>query len=915
MVFLTTSQKSIWLRGLTFAVLALMSSPVIAVVREDFEAAESSWRFLYTDARAKVPLHQRTNQEAHFGQGSEQISFFNERGSQVLFGHSLEPSSVISELKPSLWLKSDRAGMQLLVRVIFPRSINQQTGTSNSTLLVGDIYQSPGAWQKLGFTDLTIQLEQQVPVLRTRFGKEFDPREAYIDLMVLNLYSGVGTSSVWIDDLEITGHLSVPETRQTRPQRVTIHQASNKTDVVMNPKHPMDNQAKPLVVRNGETIELEGQPIVPRIIQYQGESLAELKQLGFNTIALDQAPTPELVAELAKQKMMMIAVGPERGLPSDPQYNQVLAWKPSQQYKASQLAEFAMWANDLRRADGTVARPIMATAEEGLYGFSRHADVLLHKKSLLGWSDSLKNLSPWLQYRKLSSSSGTMHWFTVPTQRDPQVVKQIQQLANSSEVTHGIDPVQLEQAAFTALSSGMQGLYFSSHSSLSADHPVDAIRRASVELINRRVMLIEPWIAAGRYVSEVDCKDPNVRVSLFSTQTALLLIAVRTQTNDQYVPAPLPEHNVVIQVPGVPAASEAYLIDNASLRPLSHKRSAGMRIVLDDHQQVSFIVLTQDPRVLRDLRRRIEENRGPIAQLKYDLASQSMQLVQAIDRSLGTSRSNAGLARMINQAWANLREAGRSLESSNLALAEKLTQESANLLQQAKRIQWEQLSLQYESPVTNPLMISYDLLPLATQLQSRLASMSPAPNKLAGGDMEDLSYLLTTGWRQIQQTPMPRGYKGNVELSNTQAHQGHYDLHLQIQADRRGNIAQLESPPIKVISAPIDVSPGQLILVRGWFRIDQPLASKSDGLIIYDSIGGKELALHVHEAPQWKEFSLIRAVGQQKEMRLHFELESVGDVYLDDITMEPYQAGTPRPRFAPDLPAVRQADSRFQFAP
>ncbi|MGY8767191.1 MAG: hypothetical protein ACKVH8_02010 [Pirellulales bacterium] len=915
MNFLTTFHKLSWLQGITFAVIASIAIPAFAVVRENFEDAESSWRFLYTDSNANIQPHQRTNQEAHSGQGSEQVTFFSEKGSQVLFGHALEPSSVISELKPSLWLKSDRAGTQLLVRVVFPRSINQQTGTSNSTLLVGDIYQSPGAWQRLGFTDLTVQLEQQVPILRTRFGSEFDPKEAYIDLLVVNLYSGVGTSSVWIDDLEIMGYLAVPEVRQTTPKRVTIHQASNKTIPAMNPKQPGAIQAKPLVVRNGETLELEGQPIVPRIIEYHGESLAELKQLGFNTIALENPPTPELVAELAEQKMMMITTSPERGLPIDPQYDRVLAWKSSQQFNASQIAEFAVWANDMRRTDGAASRPILSSANEGLIGFSRHADVLLHEKSLLGWSDSLKNLSPWLKYRKLSSSPGAMHWFTVPTQRDLQVTKQIQNLANSTEVTHGIDPVHLEQVAFTALSSGMQGLYFSSHSDFMSYHPVDAIRRASIELINRRVMLIEPWIAAGRYVSEVECKDPNVRVALYSTQSSLLLIAVRTQTNDQYVPAPLPEHNVVIQVPGVPAASEAYLIDNTSLRPLSHHRSAGLRIVLDDHQQVSFIVLTQDPRVLRDLRRRIEENRGPIAQLKYDLASQSMQLVQAIDRSLGTSRTNSGLARMINQAWANLREAGRSLESSNLPLAEKLTQESANLLQQAKRIQWEQLSLQYESPVTNPLMISYDLLPLATQLQTQLGSMSPAPNKLAGGDMEDLSYLLTTGWRQIQQTPMPRGYQGKVELANTQAHQGQYNLHLQVQSNGRSESAQLESPPIKVISAPIDVQPGQLVLVRGWVRIDQPLSNTSDGLIIYDSIGGKELALHVHQTTQWKEFSLIRAVGQQKEMRLHFELESVGDVYLDDITMEPYRTGTPQAQFAPDLPEARQADSRFQFAP
>jgi hypothetical protein len=77
--------------------------------------------------------------------------------------------------------------------------------TPITTLLRGEIYDRVGAWQQLWIRRPDQILQRQVRALRSQFGSDIDPREAYVDLIVLNAYGGVGTTQLWVDDLEIRG--------------------------------------------------------------------------------------------------------------------------------------------------------------------------------------------------------------------------------------------------------------------------------------------------------------------------------------------------------------------------------------------------------------------------------------------------------------------------------------------------------------------------------------------------------------------------------------------------------------------------------------------------------------------------------------------------------------------------------------
>ncbi|MFI4876721.1 MAG: hypothetical protein ACIALR_15330, partial [Blastopirellula sp. JB062] len=513
-------------------------------------------------------------------------------------------------------------------------------------------------------------------------------------------------------------------------------------------------------------------------------------------------------------------------------------------------------------------------------------------------STAVAEVAPLIEKRSLYCVQGTTHWSVIETEYPAETRRQLEALSSLPQLAAVVEADQLQQQIFLAACGGARGFVFSSDSSLAGERPSNEYRRMALELANRRLALVEPWIAAASQIQAIPTLNPNVQASLLSTPTAKLLIVVRSTVGDQFTVAPIPDRNIEIQAPGVPTDSEPYLLHSSGFQPIRHSRQAGgMRLVLDDRSRVSLIVLTQDPRVQRDMRRRINENGRRITELQYEIAQQTLALARDVTAQLRGGDQVA--TSQISLAWGELRQAQRGLEAGNLAAAEKKIANAMIGLQQVQRLQWERTSAQYYSPLTNPLTISYDLLPLALQLQSRLAIMSPSANRLAGGDMEDLSFLLSAGWRQTQ-NPAP-GIELQCELTSSEVKGGDYALRLGAAPTGERPPLLTDASPLKIDSALVDVQPGQLLLIRGWAKVRAHAASGRSSLEIYDSLGGRRLGLSLSADDQWQEFSLIRAADKTGTIRLSFELNGLTEATIDDVSIELYEQRRRRPRAAPEL--------------
>ena len=153
-------------------VFTLAGSPCLAqgLLRLDFEGLETSWKAAGGDAQHAFALHQRVPGAAQSGQTCEHVRLSAGNGSYVYLRHDIGAARVIEELRPSVWIKANRPGLQLLVRAVLPRTLdaNNQPAT---VYLRGASYTQTGAWQQLTMEQLPRLLERETIWLRSRSGR------------------------------------------------------------------------------------------------------------------------------------------------------------------------------------------------------------------------------------------------------------------------------------------------------------------------------------------------------------------------------------------------------------------------------------------------------------------------------------------------------------------------------------------------------------------------------------------------------------------------------------------------------------------------------------------------------------------------------------------------------------------------
>ncbi|MCF0234814.1 MAG: hypothetical protein HUK22_07550, partial [Thermoguttaceae bacterium] len=102
---------------------------------------------------------------------------------------------------------SDRPGAALAAEVVFPKTIRPDVGTPLTAVLPGDVYYRTGEWQKLTFSqNLQTLLEDVVQGIRGEHKISVDCDCAYIRRILVISEARGGRYSLWLDDLQITGH-------------------------------------------------------------------------------------------------------------------------------------------------------------------------------------------------------------------------------------------------------------------------------------------------------------------------------------------------------------------------------------------------------------------------------------------------------------------------------------------------------------------------------------------------------------------------------------------------------------------------------------------------------------------------------------------------------------------------------------
>lgn len=894
-------------RLIVLAVLTVVAATGIAVAQsprawyEGFETAQTSWRLAGGDVRCRSEEHRRVEGQAHTGSGCEYLRVSGAGGSEILYGHSVGQPRIIDELMPTVWIKSDRPGLQFLAQVVMPRTTDPRTNRPATVLIRGSSYTTPGRWQQLRIDDFPRQLSRQTWVLRTQIGPGVDPREAYIGEILLNVYGGPGVTNVWIDDLDIGGYVGPPTGTPQTPEASLSHVevASPSPPFARPALDPADSASQRRIEVAGSVLLVDKRPIFPRAVQYQGEPLKRLRELGFNVVWLPQLPTVEMVEECRRVGLWLVCPPPRPAaavpgsLPAPfprigPLYDCVLAWDMGRGVSADQLEATQSWAQQVRAADGEGSRPLVCQPMSGLRAYSGAVDFLLIGRSPLGSSLELGDYGTWIRQRPRLARPGTAIWTTVQTQPSVALRRQWSLLGCEEPLPATFANEQIRLLTYTSMTAGSRGFLFESESSLAASDADTRLRAATLELLNLELELVEPFVAGGSFLSTIAGSEPGVVGAVLQTDRARILVPIWTAPGAQFVSGQSAGNGVSFVVPGVPESNKAFQVLPGGLRPLWPKRvTGGTRITLDEFALTSLVLFTQDPLVINSLAQRSATIGRRAAELQRELAAAKLAEVERIDGRL----AGVGGTAMPSQQWLTM--ARQSLQSCDGALAAKddrgaylHAERAMRPLRLLERERWQAAVAGLDRPVASPAAACFATLPSHWTLLNRVRGSQIGENRLVGGSFEDLPSMLQTGWRHFQHRP--EGIYPEADLSPAAAHSGRYGLRMAAMPAEPNQAAVLaESPPVWITSPGVSVHEGELICIQGWVQIPAPITGSVDGLLIVDSFTGEALAERIGETSGWQQFTLYRVAPETGYLTVTFALSGLGEVWLDDVRIQP----------------------------
>ena len=915
-----------------------------ATVEDSFEDPATSWAVAESDVGHRLLGHSRSREAAHRGAGGERFLIEASAGTTLRIQMPLPRARAIDEWKASLWVRSDRPDIRLSARVLLPQFIAPKTGRVVEVLVPGTISIDVDRWEQLRVGGLATGLQRQLLALRAEHGPAGDIGGAVVTHLVLDLYSAPGRYDVAIDDLLLEGVVEptavatgpVPETPSSRTTREETfgavvpaqYAAPIQTPIAAPPPLPpaggspsSQNSPQPDLptvsadppsgVARG-VLEVGGLPFFPRSIDHNGEPLDFIASLGFNCVRLPAPASTDLLDEARRAGVWVICPPPQ--LPDvdirDPEslpvfsasWDRVLLWDMGSGLAEADVDALAERARRVRACDTRAGRGLIGSADSGLRAVSRHVDMLVARRTVLGTSLELADYLTWLRERPRLTRPGTPIYATLSTELDPRTARQAAALAGIGGRGLAVDPESLTLAAMTAVAAGSRGILFASASRLDGDDREARSRAAATRAMNIKLKPLEPFAAAGRFAAAATASDPEVKAVVLEASRSRMVLVWRCVQGSQIVARhyqgdrPKENDQLSLLVPGVPEAHQAWSLDAGGLRPLRQKRvTGGISIVLDGFRSSGLVLLSGDPAVTGHVQERVREL-APAA-LASARAQASIVLADGatlLGRLPPSALGHLPLAGLLAEAQRDAVE-GEALAATDPAAAMAKLDRAYAVAGQCERLTWERGVLALGSMVAGPLATSDATLAEHWQFIEALTTIQPQENILPGGGMERIEDLAGNGWRHfaVRQPEL----RTLVDMSRDEPASGTASLRIRAEAVNPAEAPLvLETPPVWITTPPISPPSGKLLQIEARVWVPGPVKGSVDGLLVFDSIGGPALAERVGATPGWRRLVLYRVVpgdASGEPFTITFALTGLGEARIDDVTVRVLERGTP----------------------
>lgn len=673
-------------------------------------------------------------------------------------------------------------------------------------------------------------------------------------------------------------------------------------------------QAQPVDVRpsrvqvDGTTILVDGRPFVIRAIEYQGEPMGTLREMGFNTLWLSSAPSLDQLSRAREQDLWMIAPPPTDDGPVslDWQYDAVLAWLVGQEVQSLDQGTVRQRVERIRQLDPRQGRPVLVQARSGLADYARVAEILCVGRAVLGTSFPLTEYGAWVRAQHELTQAYAPLLAEIQTEL-PESLAQQASLFSGVNAPLTLQEAQLRGQVWEAVSGGARGFLFRSRSRLDEPSMVSPMRRMQLTMVNRQIMQLSPWIAGALVAERLQQTDPSLRVAVLKTSRSRLLLVHQSTGLESYTAGVSRQSLLTMRDSAAGSSDQPYRLTPVGLLPATHQRLGGqMAIQIENAADWEALVLTQDPLVVRVVEQISRASQGwTMQQLHVELSQLSAEWGNRIfSAMLQAGREPSGLRERIlrvNQ-MAQLTQAQVASSDALAVWNESLEQQRELAGVYDELVREAQQTLPW--PQGSPLAVNPVLIPLHWQSLTRLSGIEWSPNALPGGDFEDLGHLSRHGWQH--QTAPGLAVRTLVQLHQDAMVDGRRGLRLAAEPD--GGLAPqfLESAPVWIVSGPIEIPPNHLVRISGYVHVPAPLRGTYDGLVIQDSLGGRDLAQRFPTTNGWQPFTVYRATSEGHTLRLNFALTGYGTVHVDEVTVQfaPQPGNSVGPGVTPIAPTV-----------
>jgi hypothetical protein len=870
-------------------------------IQQGFEGRDPLWTAGAADAAYKETAHRITEEFAKGGRRSETIELNAEAGSYIHYTYDIGKAPLADELNVSLWVKANRPGVQLLCRVVLPREHDPQNlDQPLTTLIKADEYQITGRWQQLTLRQPMKRLREQLQLLRADQKRDVIGADAYIDRLVLNVWSGKGTTQVWIDDLEV----SPVEEAKPVPQPIAVGGLPGK---------PVVNPRPDVVELKGAQLLVDGKPFFPLIIRHTGAPLKALYDAHFNVIAVDENSPPGLLDEaVALGFKIMPSVTPpaapdplsgrtEGMLTANEAFGRrtsrfldkgsLLSWDLGGNYSYDQFKAVSHAAQSFHAVDPM--RPIAVDVTDGSLAYSRGMEQVMlgaHRFPLLTGME-LTSYRDWLTQRRQLAQPGAFCWTWVQTHVPDWFLTMAYEHETGGAFTEPLGPQaeQIRLMAYTAVGSGYRGLGFWSDRFL-ADSHTGRDRLLALALLNQEIKMLEPILVEGREPTWIDTSRPEVKAAVIRTKQAVLVLPMWIGGGAQYVPGQDAVPELSISVPMVPQSWGAWEVSPAQVRALKTQRVLGAtRISLHDFSMTAAVVITNDLNgTVVQLQNQQRQFAPSAAQWAHDQAAEELAKVEQVAGELEQmGHKLPDGAELLQKAHAALDRSAELHRNNNHEEAYEEAQAALRSLRLLMRAQWDLAVKPLDTPTASPFAVSFYTLPKHWQFVDEIKDLRPGANVLADGDFEAAPEHVMQGWLE-QEAPSLDEVTSTARRVTDEAKEGRQCLMLRLTPkDKALPPLALDRSYVAIHSPAVHLPPGTPVAVSAWVRIPEAITASPDGMLFYDSAGGEPLAVRLNGPTKWKKFTLYRRVPANGVVNVTMALTGLGTVYIDDVRVEP----------------------------